>query len=58
VTLKILQREYKKTFMPARNLLFLSIAANKAYSKDIPTMTIGACQEDFGGYTQIADKIL
>ena len=44
--------------MPARNLLFLSIAANKAYSKDIPTMMIGACQEDFGGYTQIADKIL
>jgi len=38
------------TFVPARNLLFLSIAANRAYSKNIPTLITGVCQEDFGGY--------
>jgi len=40
----------QKTFVPARNLLFLSIAANKAYSKSISTLILGVCQEDFGGY--------
>ena len=40
----------QKTFVPARNLLFLSIAANKAYSKSISTVILGVCQEDFGGY--------
>ena len=40
----------QKTFVPGRNLLFLSLAANKAYSMNIDTMITGICQEDFGGY--------
>ena len=40
----------QNTFVPGRNLLFLSLAANKAYSMDIDTMITGICQEDFGGY--------
>ena len=40
----------QQTVVPARNLLFLSIAANRAYSKNISTVIMGVCQEDFGGY--------
>ena len=40
----------QKTFVPGRNMLFLSIAANRAYSQNISTVITGVCEEDFGGY--------
>lgn len=40
----------EKTFVPARNALFLTLAANRAYNLNISTMITGVCQEDFGGY--------
>ena len=48
----------QKTFVPGRNLLFLSIAANKAYSMNIDTMITGICQEDFGGYPDCREKFI
>jgi 7-cyano-7-deazaguanine synthase len=38
------------TFIPGRNILFLSIAANRAYCLGITEMIIGVCEADFGGY--------
>ena len=38
------------TFVPARNILFLTIAANRAYCLGIRDMITGVCEEDFGGY--------
>lgn len=40
----------EKTFVPGRNLLFLTLAANTAYSYGITNVVIGVSQEDFGGY--------
>lgn len=40
----------EKTFVPGRNLLFLTLAANIAHSKEIFDVITGVCQEDFGGY--------
>lgn len=38
------------TFVPGRNILFLTLAASKAYSLGIKDIYIGVCEADFGGY--------
>lgn len=38
------------TFVPGRNILFLAVAANRAYVRHCDDMIIGVSQEDFGGY--------
>lgn len=40
----------EKTFVPMRNQLFLTVAANYAYVNGAGILVTGVCQEDSGGY--------
>lgn len=38
------------TFVPARNLVFLTVAAAQAYRRGIDVLVAGVCETDFSGY--------
>lgn len=40
----------EKTFVPCRNMLFLTLAANYAYVNNCSKIVIGVSAEDYGGY--------
>lgn len=48
----------ENTFVPARNMLFLTIAANRAYVLKCDEIYIGVSEEDYGGYPDCRQAFL
>lgn len=46
------------TFVPMRNLLFLTLAANHAYAERAQTIIVGVSMEDYGGYPDCRSTFL
>lgn len=46
------------TFVEGRNLLFLTIAANRAANSGITDIFMGLCEEDFAGYWDCRQKFV
>ena len=46
------------TFVPGRNLLFLSLAASFAYSKQCSHLVTGVCQADYSGYPDCRENFI
>jgi 7-cyano-7-deazaguanine synthase len=50
VDARVQEGELPNSFVPGRNLLFLTLAAALAYQKGIRDLVTGVCQTDFSGY--------
>lgn len=48
----------EKTFVPMRNQMFMTIAANRAYCRGITNLVTGVCQEDNGGYPDCTQEFI
>lgn len=46
------------TFVPGRNLLFLTLAAAVAYRRDLSVLVGGMCETDFSGYPDCRDNTI
>lgn len=46
------------TFVPGRNLLFLTVAAAFAYQRDLRDLVIGACETDYSGYPDCREQTM
>ena len=48
--IEMLESGLPSTFVPARNLVFLSVAAAHAYRRSAATLVGGMCETDYSGY--------
>ena len=55
---KMEQNGLPNTFVPGRNLLFLTLAAAVAYRRDLPVIVTGVCETDFSGYPDCRDDTM
>jgi 7-cyano-7-deazaguanine synthase len=54
----VLPHGLETTFVPGRNILFLTLAANRAYVAGYKHLVIGVTQEDFGGYPDCRQEFI
>ena len=46
------------TFVPGRNLLFMTLAAAVAYRRDLQVLVTGVCEADYSGYPDCRDDTM
>ena len=55
---KMAESGLPNTFVPGRNLLFLTLAAALAYRRDLQVIVTGVCETDFSGYPDCRDDTM
>jgi 7-cyano-7-deazaguanine synthase len=58
VAFKMEQSGLPNTFVPGRNLLFLTLAGAIAYRRDLQVIVTGVCETDFSGYPDCRDDTM
>ena len=58
VAFKMEESGLPNTFVPGRNLLFLTLAAAVAYRRDLQVIVTGVCETDFSGYPDCRDDTM
>lgn len=58
VAIKIGQGGLPTTFVPGRNLMFLTLAAAVAWRRDLKVIVGGMCETDFSGYPDCRDDAI
>lgn len=58
IKIKINENGLPSTFVPGRNMMFLSIASGWAYDKGIRNIIIGVSQVDYSGYPDCREEFI
>ena len=58
VAFKMEESGLPNTFVPGRNLLFLTLAAALAYRRGLQVLVTGVCETDFSGYPDCRDDTM
>lgn len=58
VEVKMLESKLPNTFVPGRNLLFLTFAACVAYRRGLKHIVAGMCETDYSGYPDCRDDTI
>src|SRR4029079_13657696 len=58
VEIKMLENKLPSTFVPGRNILFLTFAACVAYRRGLKHIIAGMCETDYSGYPDCRDDTI
>jgi 7-cyano-7-deazaguanine synthase len=56
--IEMTQEGLPNTFVPGRNIVFLTLAASLAYRLNLDTLVIGVNEEDFSGYPDCRERFI